>query len=107
MSLHLIPAENTYYVCYGDTATHAGVALAGLQTTSGQPFHIIDTDPVAWLELTAHIDMPDLPELPEAGQIVDVGIYSENGRRLICHTAHTRTINSPSDETEYFTLSND
>ena len=104
MSLHIIPDENTYYLCYGDVVRHVGVALAGLQTTSGQPYHIIDTDPAAWLERTAHIDMPDLPELPEAEQAVEVGIYADNGKRLICHTAHTRTLNSPSDEPEYFTI---
>lgn len=104
MSLHLFPNENTYYICYGDVAKHVGVTLAGQTTTSGQPYHIIDTDPAAWLARTAHIDMHDLPELPEAEQAVEIGIYSDNGKRLICHTAHTRTLNSPSDEPKYFTI---
>ncbi len=104
MSLHLVSNENTYHLCYGDVARHVGVTPAGQTTASGQPYHIIDTDPAAWLERTAHIDIPDLPELPEAEQAVEIGIYIDNGKRLICHTAHTRTLNSPSDEPKYFTL---
>jgi hypothetical protein len=103
MSHTIEPDETTYFVFYGTEVTHVGVALAGYQTTSGQPNRVLDTDPASWLEQTTDIPM-DLPELPEAGASVPIGIYVSGSTRLICHTEHTRTGNPPADEPQHFTV---
>lgn len=102
---HVIkPDETTYHVFYGDVVRHVGVTFAGQTTSSGQPYYIVDADPVAWLARTAHITMNDLPELPASGEDVAIEVYTHNGTRLICHTEHKRTDNEPAAEPEYFVV---
>lgn len=96
------PTAPTYFVFYGAEATHVGVTLPGQVTTTGQPNGIYDTDPAAWLQATANIDM-DLAELPDEGQEVTISIYRYDGDRVICHTEHTRTGSPPSEEPQHFT----
>ena len=83
-----------YFVAYtpnGDR--HIGTCRQGLTMATGQPDleWSYDADELLTLVEDKDIDFSDWREVPEMGEPVLRGLYSYNGKLVMCYQDHTRT----------------
>ena len=92
------PSAATYYLAKNeDGVFHIGITDIDQVTTTGMPEFVYSSNEIEFLQQTDAFEI-EYNELPEAGEWVERGIYSHEGKLVICRQAHERTIYPP-DET--------
>ena len=97
------PLEPTYYLAYGTGVRHNGITQPDQVTTTGQPSFVHDADAEQFAADVDAAGVADFNPLPEIGEWVEQGgIYTHEGKTLICYQGHNRTHYDPFDTPALF-----
>ena len=98
------PSEPNYFMAYSDGVAHIGVTNPDQVTTTGQPGFIFSSDGAEFLAASKDVAMPDLPDLPQEGEWVALGVYQFEGKRLVCLQPHNRMHFHPDETPALFSI---
>lgn len=97
------PTERTYWLAYSDGVRHSGITEPNQVTTTGQASLIHDVDAEQFAADVDNAGVADFNPLPEVGEWVEKdGVYSHEGKTLVCYQSHYRTHFDPFDTPALF-----
>lgn len=107
MKTHTPTDYPLFYNCYNPETgvRHVGETPVGSVTVTGQPEMISADNMEDLISQSDGVDFTNWREVPERGEYVDKGMYSYNGKLIVCYQAHVRTEHAIEDIPALFGMS--